>query len=77
MNDVLGGVELIDNRLGGRFFSDLYRLVVLLSKPRSQNRRLFGIELDIDGPVLALDKGADLALAIDDESQGDGLYAAR
>ena len=75
MNQVLGAIELIDDRLRGRFFGDLYRLVVLLGEARGQHRRLLGVELDIDGPVLALDKGADLALAVDNQAQSHGLNA--
>ena len=38
--------------------------------------RLLGVEVSVDGPVLALLEGANLALALDDKAQGDRLDAA-
>ena len=76
MDQVLGAIHLIEQALGGAFIRELDRFVVLFGEARGQHRRLLGVQLDVDGPVLALDERADLALAVHNQPQRHGLNAA-
>ena len=50
-------------------------LVANADKTGVEGRRLLPLQMRVDGPVLFLIKCLDLALALDDEAQGDGLHA--
>ncbi len=61
-----------------RFFGvgDLGLFVAAADEARVERRGLGGRQVRVDGPVFLLLEGLDLALALDDQAQRDGLHAA-
>ncbi len=54
---------------------DLDLLVAAADEVRVERRRLGGRQVRVHGPVFLLLEGLDLALAVHDQAQGDGLHA--
>ena len=62
--------------LGFFFVMDLGLLAVDLGQRCLEGRRVLGLELGRERPVLLGDEGLDLLLPVDDQAQGDGLDPA-
>ncbi len=76
-DDVIGAIERGHDRVGRLpgCRSRRHRRSILTSRAR-EHRRLLGVQIDVDGPVFLRDEGADLAFALHDHPQRDGLHAA-
>jgi len=55
---------------------DLDVLVVALDDGRLEDGRLFGVQVDVDRPILFLLEPADVVFAVNDQAQRDGLDAS-
>jgi hypothetical protein len=72
-----GRLQVLAHGAGLVAVADLDVLAVLLDEVRGEGRRLGGFEVRGHRPVLLGDEGADLALAVADELEGDGLDPPR
>ena len=70
----VGFLDRRSNPLGFFFVWNRRLLVADADEPGIEGRRLLPLQMSVDGPILFLDEDLDLALALDDQAQGDGLH---
>ena len=75
-HDVLGALDLVDDRLRASLVGDLDGILTAADEARGQRGRLLRSQAGVDGPVFALLEGADFAFALHDHAHGHGLDTA-
>ncbi len=71
-----GGLQGIDDALGLLFVGDLQLFAIDADETGIEGGRFGGVEAGVEGPVFLFLELLDLALALDDEAEGDGLDAS-